>query len=163
MDTSPKAVFSKPKLKSKYCLDDNTNVPLYVGAVALFVSVVTVVFFYREIKKLKADIGDIKQLKTQISSIDKRFDLIDDSIEEIVKILKDPQRDPQRNQSKDINDPPRDQSKDLNDTPKDQPKDKPKDQQMDPPSDQSEDQSEDPPKDEPEVVEADSDSEYEEE
>lgn len=92
MDTtsSPRTnALNKSKLlKSKgiCCFDDN-SVPLYVGATALFVSVVSVLFFYRELKKLKETTGDIKQLRNQVSNIDKRFDLIDRSIEDLITVI----------------------------------------------------------------------------
>lgn len=74
-------------LKKKSKCDN--DISLYVGASALFISVVTLVFFYREIKKIKKEVIDIRQIKNQISNIDTRFDIIDNSMEEIVKRLQE--------------------------------------------------------------------------
>ena len=67
---------------------EDTNMSMYIGAAALFISVITVIFFYREIKKIKKDITDIKQIKNQLVNIDTRFDLVDNSFEEINKFIK---------------------------------------------------------------------------
>lgn len=61
---------------------------LYIGATALFISLLTVVFLYRELKKVKKDITDIKQIKNQLVNVDTRFDLIDNAFEEIKKEIK---------------------------------------------------------------------------
>jgi len=69
-------------------LDDSGSIPLYIGASALFISLVTVIFFYREIRKIKKDYSEIKQIKNQISNVDNRFDIIESSIEDLVAIIK---------------------------------------------------------------------------
>ena len=79
MDNQPKIAIRKKK---------EDNISLYVGASALFISVVTVVFFYREIRKMKKEIGDIKQIKNQIANVDSRFDVMDSSIEELAQLIK---------------------------------------------------------------------------
>jgi len=86
---APQPSITRKKMKSPSCVgEDNTNsIPLYLGASALFISVVTVVFFYREIRKMKKDIGDIKQIKNQIANVDSRFDVIDSSIEELSSMI----------------------------------------------------------------------------
>lgn len=81
--SSPKVAFNKSKV-----VRSENNVSLYVGATALFVSVATVLFFYREISKLKNETRDIKQIRNQVSNIDKRFDLIDRSMDELIKLIK---------------------------------------------------------------------------
>lgn len=75
------------KSKNSICSGEESNISLYLGASALFISVITVIFFYREIRKLKKDVGDIKQIKNQLSNVDSRFDVIDSSIEEISKMI----------------------------------------------------------------------------
>ncbi len=82
---APQPSVIKKKLKGPSCEDN--SIPLYLGASALFISVVTVVFFYREIRKMKKDIGDIKQIKNQIANVDSRFDVIDSSIEELSSMI----------------------------------------------------------------------------
>lgn len=100
---APQPSVIRKKMKNPSCVnDDNSSIPLYLGASALFISVVTVVFFYREIRKMKKDIGDIKQIKNQIANVDSRFDIIDSSIEELssmignIQIVKQNQRQRQR-------------------------------------------------------------------
>jgi len=61
---APQPSVTRKKMKSPSCVgEDNSNISLYLGASALFISVVTVVFFYREISKMNKDIGDIKKIK----------------------------------------------------------------------------------------------------
>ena len=86
----------------------DNNMTMYIAAAALFISVITVIFFYREIKKIKKDITDIKQIKNQLVNIDTRFDLVDNSFEEINKFIKNstitegiPERDHHKDHNKD--------------------------------------------------------------
>lgn len=93
METQPKAPVIRKKLKNPVCSSNEKcdSIPLYLGASALFISVVTVIFFYREIRKMKKDIGDIKQIKNQIANVDSRFDVMDSSIEELAQLIKEQQ------------------------------------------------------------------------
>jgi hypothetical protein len=79
----------KSKIPTEICEETcSNNLPLYVGASALLISVVTSVFFYKEFKKIKRDIGDIKQIKNQLSNVDIRFESIESNLDEITKFIK---------------------------------------------------------------------------
>ena len=84
-----KKITSMKKNPSSFS-ENGDNIPLYLGASALFISVCASVFFYRELRNMKREIGDVKQIKNQISNIDVRFDAIDNKFEEIIENLNKP-------------------------------------------------------------------------
>lgn len=72
--------------KKRTKLDD--RIGLYVSASAIFISVITVIFFYREIQKLKKDISEVKTVKNEITNLNSRWGVMETSLAEISDILK---------------------------------------------------------------------------
>lgn len=72
--------------KKRTKLDD--RIGLYVSASAIFISVITVIFFYREIQKLKKEMSEVKTVKNEITNLNSRWGVMETSLAEISDILK---------------------------------------------------------------------------
>jgi hypothetical protein len=57
------------------------DVSLWVAIAAILIVVIAVVFFYREIQKIKRETFQIKTIRNQLSNIDTRLDVIDSGLE----------------------------------------------------------------------------------
>lgn len=76
------------KKKSSDLICENSSIPLYLGASALLVTVAASLFFYQQLRNMKREIGEVKQIKNQMSNISVRFDAIDSRFEELVDMLR---------------------------------------------------------------------------
>jgi hypothetical protein len=62
------------------------DISLYVAATAIFISILAVIFFYKEIKKIKMDTSQMKTIRNQVSNMDTRLDTIEGNMESIERI-----------------------------------------------------------------------------
>jgi hypothetical protein len=63
------------------------DISLYIGATALLVVVLASLFFYRELRNLKRDVSEIRQIKNQVANVDIQFESINNKIEEILSSM----------------------------------------------------------------------------
>lgn len=63
-------------ISEQKCLKSSkdSNFALYIAALALLISVLIAVFFFREFKKLKQDILQVRHLNSQLSELDRKYD-----------------------------------------------------------------------------------------
>ena len=72
--------------------DNKGNLTLYLGASAFFISIVSAVLLYREIIKMKKSLGDVKQLKNQLTNMDSRFEDMDEQLKKVLNIVSKQQK-----------------------------------------------------------------------
>jgi hypothetical protein len=70
--------------KKGLAIESGGGISLYLGASAFFISIASVVFFYRELNKVKKELGNVKQIKNQLENFDTRFEDMDDQLKEIL-------------------------------------------------------------------------------
>lgn len=80
---------SKKKVKTEIAdfSGDNNKISLYLGASGVVISLAAAFFLYRELTSVKKSLGDVKQLKNQLTNMDSKFEDMDEQLKKVLNII----------------------------------------------------------------------------